>query len=114
MPDIYRPSQVQEVITVLRTINTVTTIQAFGSADGFTTPGTEFGDDEQIMVAGSVRGTNNGNLAGVLMNLFVDGVNVGTTALYGFDGTYNFYQANLGVLAEGNRLVEARFPRTRK
>jgi len=114
MPDLYRPSQVSEVITVLRTINTTTTIQAFGSADNFTTPGTEFGDDEQIMIAGSVRGTNNGNLTGVLLSLFVDNVNAGTTALYGFDGTYNFYQANLGVLAVGNHTVEARFPRTRK
>lgn len=114
MPDQYRPSQAQEVITVLRTINTVTTIQAFGSADNFTAPGTEFGDDEQIMVAGSVQGTNNGDLTGVVMALFVDGVNVGTTALYGFDGTYNFYQANLGVLAEGNHTLEARFPRTRR
>lgn len=114
MPDQYRPSQASEVITVLRTINTVTTIQAFGSADNFTTPGTEFGDDEQIMVAGSVQGTNNGNLTGVLMTLFVDGVNVGTAPLYGFDGTYNYYQANLGILAEGNRTLEALFPRTRK
>jgi len=114
MPDLYRSSQAQEVVTVLRTISTVTTIQAFGSADGFTTPGTEFGDDEEIMVAGAVQSTNNGNLTGVLMNLFVDGVNVGTTALYGFDGTYNYYQANLGILAEGDHTVIARFPRTRK
>ena len=114
MPDQYSPSQTSEVITILRTISTATTIQAFGSADNFTAPGIEFGDDEQIMVAGSVRATNNGNLTGVLMNLFVDGVNTGTTALYGFDGTYNFYQANLGVLAVGNHTVEARFPRTRK
>jgi hypothetical protein len=111
---LYRPSQASEVITVLRTITTTTTISAFGSADGFVTPGTEFGDDEQVMVAGSVKSTNNANLTGVTMMIWLDGVQVGTALLYGYDGTQNFYQFNLGILAEGSHTVEARFPRTRK
>lgn len=111
MPNWYRGSQAQETIVVLRTYSTTTTIAAYGSEDGFTTPRTEFADDEEIMVAGTV---DRGDLTGVAITILVDGVVVGTTPLYGFDGTTNYYQMSLGMLPEGTHILEARFPRTRK
>jgi len=114
MPNTYRPSQASEVIVVLRTFTTTTTIVAFGSEDNFTTPRTEFADDETVMVAGTVASTNRADLTGVSITILLDGALVGTTPLYGYDGTTNYYQYSLGVLAEGNHTVEARFPRTRK
>jgi len=114
MPNLYRPSQASETITILRAWGTTTTIAAYGSADGFTTPGTEFGEDEEIMVAGTVRAGDNADLAGVNMEIRVDGVVVGNTPLYGYDGTTNYYQFSLGLLTPGSHLVEARFPRTRR
>jgi len=114
MPTTYRPSQVSETITVLRTWNTTTTIAAFGSEDGFSTPRIEFADDETVMLAGTVVAGDNANLTGVAMQILLDGVSVGTTLLYGYDGATNFYQISLGTLAEGTHTVESRFPRTRK
>jgi len=114
MPETYRPSQIAETIVVLRTWNTTTTIAAFGSDDGYTTARTEFGDDETIMVAGAVQAGNNADLTGVLLNIFVDGILKGTSPLYGYNGSVNFYQYSLGILAEGNHQVQASFPRTRK
>jgi len=110
----YRRSQAQETIVVLRTYPTTTTIGAYGSEDGFATPRTEFGDDEEIMVAGTVGATDNADLTGVAMTILVNGVVVGTTPLYGFDGRVNYYQLSLGMLPEGTHILEARFPRTRK
>jgi hypothetical protein len=114
MPNQYRGSQAQATIVVLRTYSTTTTIGAYGSEDGFVTPRTEFADDEEIMVAGTVGVTNNADLTGVAMTILVDGFVVGTTLLYGYDGAINYYQASLGRLPEGTHVVEARFPRTRK
>ena len=99
---------------MLRTYSTTTTIAAYGSEDGFTTPRTEFADDEEIMVAGTVGAVDRGDLTGVAMTILVDGVVVGTTPLYGFDGIVNYYQMSLGMLPEGTHILEARFPRTRK
>jgi len=109
-----RRSQAQETIVVLRTYPTTTTIGAYGSEDGFATPRTEFGDDEEIMVAGSVRAADNADLTGTVMTVLVDGVVVGTTPLYGYDGAINYYQLSVGMLPEGTHIVEARFPRSRK
>ena len=114
MPNWYRPSQAQETIVVLRTYSTITTIGAYGSEDGFATPRTEFADDEEIMVAGTVGAADNADLTGTMMTILVDDVVVGTTPLYGFDGAINYYQLSVGMLPEGTHVVEARFPRTRK
>jgi len=114
MSQTYRPSQASETIVVLRTWSTTTTIAAFGSDDGYTVARTEFGDDETIMIAGSVQAGNNADLTGVLLSVFVDGMLVGTSPLYGFDGTINFYQYSIGALPEGDHTVQTRFPRTRK
>jgi len=114
MPETYKPSQALETIVVLRTWSTTTTIAAFGSDDGYAVPRTEFGDDETIMVAGTVQAGNNADLTGVLLNIFVDGTLKGTSPLYGYDGTLNFYQYSLGTLPEGNHEVQTSFPRTRK
>jgi hypothetical protein len=111
---LYRGSQAQETIVVLRTYPTTTVIAAYGAEDGFTIPRTEFADDEEIMVAGTVRAPDNANLTGVAMTVLVDGVVVGTTLLYGFDGTTNYYQLSVGMLLEGTHVLEASFPRTRK
>ena len=113
-PQRYRPSQASETIVILRTWSTTTTIAAYGSADDYTTPGTEFGDDETIMVAGAVQAGNNADLTGVVMEIRVDGVVVGSTPLYGYDGLRNYYQFSVGILAEGTHTLEARFPRTRR
>jgi hypothetical protein len=113
-PIVYRPSSAQETIVILRPFNTTTTIAAFGSADGFTTPGTEFGDDEEVMVAGDVVAGNNADLTGVNMEIRVNGTFVGSVALYGYDGVRNYYQFSLGTLVEGTYTVEAAFPRTRR
>ena len=114
MPNTYRGSQAQETIVVLRTVSTTTTIGAFGSDDGYSTPRTEFGDDETIMLAGSVVATDKKDLTGTQITINVDRTLRGTTPLYGFDGTLNFFQISIGTLAEGTHLVEAVFPRTRK
>jgi len=111
---LYRRSEALETIVVLRTWPTTTTIAAYGSGDGFTTPGTEFGDDEEIMVAGTVQAGNNADLTGVSMEVRVDGVVVGSTPLYGYDGLRNYYQVSLGMLPEGTHTLEAIFPRTRR
>lgn len=111
---LYRRSQAQETVVILRAFPTTTTILAYGSGDGFTTPGTEFGDDEEIMVAGTVQAGDNANLTGVNMEIRVDKAFVGNVALYGYDGARNYYQFSLGMLPEGTHVVEATFPRTRK
>jgi len=110
----YRPSSVQEIVVIARPVLTTTTIAAYGSADGFTTPGTEFGDDEEIMVSGTVAAGNSADLTGVLISVLVEGTPVGTVQLYGFDGALNYYQLNLGMMAEGTYTIEAQFPRTRR
>ena len=110
----YRASQATQIITILRTWPTTTTMAAYGSADGFVTPGTEFGDDEEIMVAGTVQAGDNSELTGVNLEIRVDGMVIGSTPLYGYDGTRNYYQLTVGVLTEGTHTLEARFPRTRR
>jgi hypothetical protein len=114
MPQHYRASQAAQTIVILRTWSTTTTIAAYGSGDGFTTPGTEFGDDEEVMVAGAVKAGDNANLTGVNIEIRVDGMFAGVTPLYGYDGVNNFYQVSLGILAVGTHVVEATFPRTRR
>ena len=109
----YRPSEEAETIVILRPIATTTTIQAFGSADGFTMPGTEFAEDEEIMVAGTVTATDGADLTGVMMSIRLNDVEVGSIPLYGYDGITNFYQFSLGMLTEGTYTVTAKFPRTR-
>jgi len=111
---VYRRSEAQETIVILRAQSTTTTIAAFGSYDGFTNPGTEFAEDEEIMIAGNVVAADNADLTGINMSIILNGTPVGTTPLYGFDGSNNFYQLSLGMLAEGTYTVEAQFPRTRK
>ena len=111
---VYKGSQDQETIVILRAQATTTTIAAFGSDDGFTNPGTEFAEDEEIMIAGNVIAADSADLTGILMSIILNGTPVGTTPLYGFDGSTNFYQLSLGMLAEGTYTVEAQFPRTRK
>ena len=114
MPNQYRGSQAQETIVVLRTVSTTTTIAAFGSDDGYSTPRTEFGDDETIMLAGAVAATDRADLTGTQITINVDTTPRGTTPLYGFDGTLNFFQISIGTLPEGQHVVEAVFPRVRK
>lgn len=114
MPAIYRPSAVSETIVLATPINTVTTIAAYGSADGFSLPDTWFGTDETIMVAGAVVASDRGNLSVARVGIFVDGVQVGTAPLSYDPATgNNYYQFTLGTLAEGSHLVEARFSRLR-
>lgn len=114
MPLIYNRSQAQTIITIARPIITTLTIEAFGSEDGYTTPGTDFGTDETIIVAGALVAADSANLTGVNINVYVDGVFIRSVALYGYDGRNNFYQAELGVLAEGTHTIETRFPRVRR
>lgn len=66
------------------------------------------------MVAGAVRATDLANFTGVPMEIWLDGRLFGTVALYGYDGTSNYYQFSLGFLVAGIHTVEARFPRTRR
>lgn len=109
----YNPSQASLTIQVLAPVGTTTTIQAFGSADGYTAPNTEFGTDEQIAIGGTLTASNGANLTGVQIGIYRDGALVGNTALYGFTGGVNYYQLNIGVLAQGSHTIEARFPKTR-
>jgi hypothetical protein len=113
MPNMYRPSSAEQTIVVLRSYPTTTTIAAFGSDDGYAESRTEFADDETIMVAGMVGSPDSADLTGVLIAISVDGVPFGTTPLYGFDGTSNYYQLSLGLLTEGTHNLYASFPRTR-
>lgn len=111
---IYRQSSAQEVIIVRVPIDTVTTIQAYGSGDGFAEPHTLFGTDEEIMVAGTVTATDGADLSTGVVEIRVNGPAVGTTGLsYDPASGTNFYQFTLGVLAEGDYTVEARFKRLR-
>jgi len=48
------------------------------------------------------------------VEILVNQGTVGTAALYGYDGTTNYYQLNLGILPQGTYEVQAKFPRTRK
>jgi len=114
MPQIYRRSQVTETIIILRAVRTTLTIAAYGSEDGYTTPGTEFGEDEEVMVAGTLNADDLADLTGIEMQVLLDGGLVGTTLLYGYDGTANYYQYALGFLPEGTHIVEVRFPRVRR
>ena len=110
---LYRRSLAQETVVILRAIRTTTTIAAYGSGDGFTTPGTEFGDDEEIMISGTVVADDAADLTGQLLEISIDGVPVGTTGLFGYDGLTNYYQLNIGMLAEGTHVIEAMFLRVR-
>jgi len=110
---VYKRSVASETIVIRRAQNTVTTIAAFGSADGYATPGTEFGEDETIMVAGTVTADDVRDLTGVDVEVYLDDSFLGATMLYGYDGTNNYYQFTVGVLVEGTYTIEARFPRTK-
>lgn len=114
MPINYKASTGQVVIEVLASVGTTTTIQAFGSADGYTNPATEFADDETIAIAGSLVAVDGANLTGVLMSVSIDGGAPATTPLYGFSGGVNFFQIQLGVLPVGSHTIVASFPRTRR
>lgn len=113
-PITYSTSQDSKVITIAAPQSTTTVINVFGSGDNYAAPALEFGTDETIMVAGTVHATNGANLTGVIMDIHLDGTHIASTALYGYDGTYNYYQVSLGVLAAGNHTVQATFPRTRE
>lgn len=114
MPSTYRPSTQQIVIQVLASVSTVTTLQAFGSADGYTNPATEFGDDETVAIAGSLTAADGADLTGILMSVTIDGGAPATTPLYGYSGGVNFFQLSLGVLPVGSHTIVASFPRTRR
>ncbi|MCJ7635794.1 hypothetical protein MUP77_25810 [Candidatus Bathyarchaeota archaeon] len=114
MPAVYSPSFAQETIVLARPINTVTTVEAYGSADGYVAPDTWFGIDETIMIGGAVVATNKANLSMVSIRIFVNGTQVGTAPLSYDPATgNNYYQYTLGALAEGSYLIEARFSRLR-
>jgi len=111
---IYRQSSISEVITIAVPVGTTTTIAAFGSGDDYTTPGTTFGTDETIMVAGTVVAADGANLSAVAVQIRLDGALVGTAPLsYDPATRVNYYQFTLGVLAAGNHTVEATFRRVR-
>jgi len=114
LPANYRGSTAQEVITILRVIDTTITVAAYGSGDGFTSPATEFGDDEEVRLGGTVQATNMGDLTGVQITVSINGTVVGSTPIYGFDGTVNYWQTSLGILSEGTYTVVVDFPRTRR
>ena len=110
---VYRPSFAETTVVILATLATTTTIAAFGSADGYTTPGSEFGDDEEIRVGGTVRATDNANLTAGRVEIRVNGAVAGSVNLYGYDGALNYWMADLGVLAPGSYTVRATFQRLR-
>lgn len=114
MPVIYRKSAALETVVIARPITTTTTIAAFGSADGYTEPGTWFGTDEDIMIAGAVIAADGADFTGVEMEIRLGKAVVGVVPLYGYDGLTNYFQYSLGMLPEGTHEVEARFPRVKR
>ncbi|OYD16933.1 hypothetical protein CH330_01305 [candidate division WOR-3 bacterium JGI_Cruoil_03_51_56] len=114
MPVIYRPTKITETIIILRAVRTTLTITAYGSADDYTTPGTEFGEDEDVMVAGTLIADDLADLTGTELRVFLDGTLVGTVTLNSYDGNANYYQYSLGILTEGTHTVEVRFPRVKR
>ena len=114
MPVIYRKSVADQVIVIGRPINTVTTINAYGSADDYSAPGTDFGTDETIMVAGEVVAADGADLSITSVDIWLNGSFLGSAPLSYIAATgVNFYQFSLGMLAEGTYLIEARFGRLR-
>lgn len=111
---LYRRSSATQIITIAVPVNTTTTIQAFGSADGYATPDTLFGTDETIMVGGTVVATDGANLSVSSVLIRLDGPVVGSAGL-SFDPAtgINYYQFTLGTLSEGDHTVEAVFQRVR-
>lgn len=111
---IYRQTQAAEVIYVRVPVDTSISIQAFGSDDGFTTPGTEFGADETIMISGDVVATDGADLSVTGVEVYVNGAYVGSAPLsYDLTMSLNFYQYNLGTLPEGDYNIEVFFRRYR-
>lgn len=110
---VYRPSFDEETIVIQATRSTVTSIAAFGSADGFASPGTDFGDDESIRVGGGVQASDNADLTAGSVEVRVNGSVVGSVALYGFDGAVNYWMMDLGTLPSGTYIVRATFQRLR-
>jgi len=88
---------------------------AFGSADGYTMPDTEFGTDETIVVAGNVVASDLADLRGGTVEITVNGPIVGVASWTGFDPATgdNFWSYTLGALAEGDYTVRASFLRLR-
>lgn len=111
---IYRRSSAEQTIAVRRSIRTTTSIAAYGSDDGYTTPrgqiGNEFGTDETILIRGSVIADDGASLQGELVQISLNGTPLGTTSL----GPGNIYQYNLGQLAEADHIVASLFDRVRR
>ena len=114
MANTYKTSTQQLVVEVLASINTSVFLQAFGSGDNYTTPATQFADDETIAIAGSLTATDGANLTGILMSVSIDGGAPRTTALYGFVSGVNYFQLQIGILSVGSHTLLASFPRTKK
>lgn len=112
---IYRQSSAQQVIYIRRPIDTVTTIEAYGSWDGYSQPHTEFGTDETIMIGGSIIATDGADLSLGEVDIRINGPVVATVGL-SYDPTtgLNFFQYTLGILAEGDYTIEARFTYPRR
>lgn len=111
---IYRKSADQEVIYIRVPVSTATTIQAYGSADDYAEAGTEFGSDETIMIAGTVTAADGADLTAGSVRIRVNGATVATVGLSYDPGLgVNYYQYTVGVLAEGDYVVEADFRRLR-
>lgn len=111
---LYRRSQTQEIVYIRRPINTSLTVQAYGSGDDYANPDTLFGDDETIMVAGTLVATDGADLSVATITIQLNGATIGQAALT-FDPTtgVNYYQFTLGVLPEGDHTVDAVFRRLR-
>ena len=110
---IYRRSQIEEIIYIRRPISTATTIEAYGSGDDYAVADTMFGDDETVMVAGTVVASDGADLSSGIIRISVNGSFVADVGL-SFNGAgVNFYQFSLGILGEGDYTVEARFLRLR-
>ena len=111
---IYRQSADSEIIYVRVPVTTATTIQAYGSDDGYSAPGTEFGSDETIMIAGTVTATDGADLTAGSIEIRLNGGSIANVGLSYDPGLgVNYYQYTLGSLAEGDYTIEARFRRLR-
>lgn len=112
LTSIYKKSEDSVTITVKRPKTTTTTVQAFGSEDGFATPRTEFSTEEEVAVSGEVASEDRADLSVGFINIYLNGVNVGTANLsYNPTTGSNLYTFSLGFLTEGTHDVLVEFPR---
>lgn len=108
----YNKSEDSVAITVKRPKTTTTTVQAFGSEDGFSTARTEFSTEEEVAVSGEVISEDKADLSVGFVNIYFNGVNIGTANLsYNPTTGSNLYTFSLGFLAEGIHNVLVEFPR---